>query len=54
VKLNKKIAELEARARSVVTTKKEVNGDLSPAQSRADDIFARLSSGTTKRFPTNE
>lgn len=52
--LNRKLAELEARARSVVPTKNEVSGDRSPAPSRADDIFARLSSGTTKRFPTNE
>ena len=54
VKLNKKIGELEARARSVAPPKEKAVNDGESETTSADDIFARLSSGTRKRFPTNE
>jgi hypothetical protein len=54
VELNRKITELEARARSVAPPKSEMTSNRSPEQRRTDDVFARLSSGTTMRFPTNE
>ena len=54
VKLNKKIGELEARARSVAPPKEKPGKDRSSEERATDNIFARLSSGTTKRFKTSE
>ena len=54
VKLNKKIGELEARARSVAPPKEVPGRERSSGERVTDNIFARLSSGTAKRFKTSE
>ncbi len=54
VKLNKKIGELEARAKSIGKKESQSPSESASVHARTSDIFARLSSGTTKRFKTGD